>query len=496
MSVSGELNLHTNILANFFGGFLRIFLSIIFVPIYIHYLGIESYGLIGFYAMLQGSISVLELGLSRACTREFAINSQSGHTDYKKMQDVLRSLEIVYWLVALSLGIILAFFSPIISRYWINSSQYKPEELIGILKILSWSVAIRWPIGVYTSALLGLQQHLKVNILQTLQSTFTGLGSILILQYWKADIFTFFYWQLIFGLISVVTFAYLAWKNLPCSVLRARFYMPVLKKIWSFSRGIRLNAVLGTIQSQSDKIILSAILPLKIFGYYVLASTIAQALIMIASAFSTSVFPRFSQMTKTGHINSDVFVLYRLVSQYVGCIIIPLGLTIAFFPQELLYSYTGNTDLSKHASSLLTVLIIATIFHASGAVPYAFQMASGSTHLSVYMNAINLVWRIPSTIYFSYHYGSIGAAYIYLLGSSIHFLLVTFLIYRNLTMNGWWHWLLNAMIWPLALTLPFLFIAKEFLNVFSKNRIMIAIELMAISLFLISATIFRLRLKT
>ena len=54
-----------NIAANFVGNGLGTILAILFVPVYIHYLGIEAYGLIGVSAALQGIFALLDLGLSR-----------------------------------------------------------------------------------------------------------------------------------------------------------------------------------------------------------------------------------------------------------------------------------------------------------------------------------------------------------------------------------------------------------------------------------------------
>jgi O-antigen/teichoic acid export membrane protein len=47
-------------------------ITLIFTPIYVHYLGLEAYGLIGFLATLQASLGVLDLGLSQVLARELA----------------------------------------------------------------------------------------------------------------------------------------------------------------------------------------------------------------------------------------------------------------------------------------------------------------------------------------------------------------------------------------------------------------------------------------
>ncbi len=53
-----------NVIANFVGNFWIAFLSIVFVPIYLHYIGIESYGLIGIFSSIQAFIILLDFGLS------------------------------------------------------------------------------------------------------------------------------------------------------------------------------------------------------------------------------------------------------------------------------------------------------------------------------------------------------------------------------------------------------------------------------------------------
>ena len=47
-------------------------IGLVFVPVYIRFLGIESYGLLGLYAALQGLASVLDLGLTTTINRELA----------------------------------------------------------------------------------------------------------------------------------------------------------------------------------------------------------------------------------------------------------------------------------------------------------------------------------------------------------------------------------------------------------------------------------------
>ena len=61
-----------NILANFGGQGWAALAQLAFVPLYLKFLGIEAYGLIGFYMMLQGILQILDVGLSMTINRELA----------------------------------------------------------------------------------------------------------------------------------------------------------------------------------------------------------------------------------------------------------------------------------------------------------------------------------------------------------------------------------------------------------------------------------------
>ena len=62
--------LKTNIIANFAGQGAATLIQLAITPIYIHWLGIEAYGLIGFQVTLQALTQALDLGLSPTVNRE------------------------------------------------------------------------------------------------------------------------------------------------------------------------------------------------------------------------------------------------------------------------------------------------------------------------------------------------------------------------------------------------------------------------------------------
>ena len=84
-----------NIFANFSGSFISSIISIIFIPLYIKYLGIEAWGLIGIFTTIQSAVIVLDLGLSSSMTREISKYSVLPNTE-SVMKNTVKSLELIY----------------------------------------------------------------------------------------------------------------------------------------------------------------------------------------------------------------------------------------------------------------------------------------------------------------------------------------------------------------------------------------------------------------
>lgn len=53
--------LKRNLIANYLGQAWRALMGLAFIPLYIHYLGIEAYGLIGLFATLQVCLGLLDM---------------------------------------------------------------------------------------------------------------------------------------------------------------------------------------------------------------------------------------------------------------------------------------------------------------------------------------------------------------------------------------------------------------------------------------------------
>src|SRR5262249_49279285 len=104
-----------SIVANLIGKGWTALLSFALVPLYLRYLGMEAYGLVGFYATLQAVFFLIDMGLSVSLNREIArLSVYEGKA--QEMRDLVRTIEALYWLLALVIALLVNLIAPIIAQ--------------------------------------------------------------------------------------------------------------------------------------------------------------------------------------------------------------------------------------------------------------------------------------------------------------------------------------------------------------------------------------------
>src|SRR5258707_5380550 len=88
------------------------------------------------------------------------------------------------------------------------------------------------------------------------------------------------------------------WGLLPSSPLRTGFDTGLLRKTWKFTSGTWLAVLFGQVATLGDKIVLSTLLPLHLFGLYSLAATVTTTIQRLAPPFTNTYFPHFVRLVE------------------------------------------------------------------------------------------------------------------------------------------------------------------------------------------------------
>ena len=208
------MTIKRNIIANFSGSAWAALMSLAFVPFYIKIMGVEAYGIIGVFASLVGMLAILDMGLSQAMNRELArLSSMRGQAQL--IADTARTLEVIYWLIALFVAVVIALLSDFIAYYWLNPDQISRESLQQALWIIALVIGLRWPIAIYTGGLNGLQRQVHLNVLLVIFTTLQGAGALAVLWLIEPTIQAFLLWQTVIALLHVIALRIALWRSFP-----------------------------------------------------------------------------------------------------------------------------------------------------------------------------------------------------------------------------------------------------------------------------------------
>ena len=440
-----------NIAANFIGNFWTTLMGLVFLPVYIRFLGIEAYGLVGFFVTLQAVFSLLDMGLSTTLNRELARLSVNG-AKARKMRDCVRSLEFYYWLIACLIGFAITSLSPVIAHHWLNSTTVDTETVRQAIMIMGWAIALQFPVNLYAGGLMGLQRQVLNNCIISSMATLRGVGAIIILGVISSTIQAFFIWQIaINGLHCIFVAGYL-WRSLPQTEHKARVDITVVKEIWRFAAGVTSTTALALILTQLDKIILSRLLTLELFGYYTLAGTVAMGLYRISGPLFSALYPRFSQLVSIRDVSSLIH-LYHLGCQLMAVLILPVALTIAFFSYDILYFWTFDIVVAENTFLILTLLALGMSLNGIMHLPYALQLAYGWTKLAFYSNLIAVATLGPLIYIMASHYGAVGAATVWIFLNIGYILISLQIMHRRLLKHEKWRWYIEDTAKPLLVAL-------------------------------------------
>ncbi len=437
-----------NILANYVGKFWTALMSFLFVPLYIKFIGIESYGLVGVFASLQAIFGLLDMGLSTTLNRELARLSASPETAHE-MRDLVRTLELVYWGIALLMAVTIFGLSTPLAYYWVNSVQVSVTTVHHAILLMGGIIAFQWPLRFYAGGLMGIQKQVLLNIIDIGAMTVRAIGAIFILSHVSPTIQAFFIWQFVVSGIHTSLTALFLWNRLPKAKSSAHFQKQMLVRIWHFAAGLTGISILTLLLSQVDKILLSKLLSLEKFGYFTLATFVATTLYRFIEPIYSAVFPRLSQLVSLQDENG-LTELYHASCQGMAVMIIPPSIVLALFSSEILLLWTGNAITVEHTYQIVTLYITGTALNGLLHIPYALQLAYGWTTLALYSNIFAVILLIPLIVVLVSLYGAIGAAIAWIILNIGYVFVGINIMHTRLLTGQKWRWCIDSLGKPLV----------------------------------------------
>ncbi|MBQ0746655.1 MAG: oligosaccharide flippase family protein [Marinobacter sp.] len=409
------MSLKRNIAANYVSQLYVTGIGILILPMYIRYMGAEAYGLVGFFTMLQAWFGVLDMGLTPTIGRETA-RYHGGSMSGLAYRQLLRALTLIFAGIAVIGGGALWLFAGVIANKWLNIESLSGADVNLAVEIMAISVALRWMGGLYRGVLTGSERMVWLSGFNVVFATLRFVAVFGTMWLYGFTPVVFFLHQLAVAVLEIAGLWIISLKLTPG---RDSFDRPIgwsftpVKPVLKFALSVAFTSSVWVLVTQTDKLVLSGILPLAEYGYFTLAVLVASGIMVISGPVSIAIMPRMARLNAEGK-REEMIQVYRHGSQLVSIIAGSAALVIAFNAELLLYAWTGDRSLAEKVEPILRLYVIGNGFLAVAAFPYYLQYALGNLRYHLIGNSVMVVVLIPSIIFAATYFGGIGAGYVWL----------------------------------------------------------------------------------
>ncbi len=401
-------------MANFIGKGTNVIFALICTPLYLQFLGIEGYGLIGFFYMLMSIAGMFNLGLTTVITKELARYS----SPQEKKQDLnalLGTFEILY--LFLSVVMVGGIYSggSFLMQFWKTSAHLSNTPIL----LMAIAIALQWLHWLYDAALMGLHKQVKINLLNSVFAFIRSFGAVAVLWLVAPTLELFFIWQVAVSILQAFVFRRSVYRELS---VKFCYNFKLLKDYKQEILETGGSSFLGQILTQIDKVVLTRVLSLEVFGYYCLAGSVCNLIYHLIFPITQAFYPTFSHFFASAN-KEKIVSLYRKGWYLVSLLILPVGIALAFYSKEILLLWTGNTFIAENTYKILSLLAVARTLEAFIQLPWVLSFAYGWRKGIFYQQLFSLILIIPSMLLAAHYYGALGACYV-LIGVNICYLFI------------------------------------------------------------------------
>lgn len=408
-------SLKLNILASYLSQIYLIVISIAILPFYIKYMGAEAYGLVGFFAMLQGLFNLLDFGLTPTISRQTA-QYNAGIESALNFRRLFRALSLIFLVIAILGGSALYLLDNYIAVHWLKLDNLNVDEVLFCLQIMAICVALRWMTGLYRGVISGFEQIVWLSVVNSIIATLRFPGVLLYMYYFGFTIKSFFIFQLVIALIEFIVLAAKSFQLLP-KVSTQEFIgwsIKPVKPLLGFALTIAVTSSIWVLFTQLDKFVLSGVLPLADYGYFTLAVLVAGGILQLSAPISAPVMPRMARLEGEQQYE-QMRQVYLNSTQFIAVIVVTAGVVLAGVARPVLYAWTGDSNLALQAAPILQLYALGNALLALAAFPYYLQYAKGNLKYHFIGNIVSVLILVPCIIWAATHYGAIGAGWVWFL---------------------------------------------------------------------------------
>lgn len=465
-----DKNFRFNILFNYLAQIITIVISVIYVPIYLSNLGPEAYGVIGFFSSLQMWFLVLDFGFSQTIIREttkyFSDPSTNNH-----FFKYLKFIFTIFFYIAILGTAIFIFVLPIFSNYWIEHSRLASAEIERSLLFMGGAVIIRWFQSFFRGIITGKQMFVSLSLINIGGIIFRFPIVLYLIKESENPLTQYFIYQIAFSLFELLILIFMSFdvfKSIKISLLIRKKELVFLKKNIYATGKIGITTLLWLVVTQADRFLLSAILPLKKYGYFSTITSLCGGVAVLSTPILSTMLPKFTELS-TKSCNQELSIVFNKVFQIIVFLVGAAVITLSLIGHSFLILWTKNHELATLMTPTMIIYLWAILLGAINSLLSNLNIAWGELNMNLKLMYIQTLSYLFLFFLLSTTVGTMGAGIALLVANLIYLFFVSNFVFKKLEIDRN-KYLLKNFITPLGITTIVCFLVFKELEILEMAK--------------------------
>lgn len=384
-----------------------IIIQLICTPILVRFLGQSEYGLYSLSISIIGYLSILDMGFGNAIiVYASRYRTQDKKEEEQKLYGMFLIIYFVIGIISTIIGLLIYFYAPVIFKNGMN--PYEISKMQNILLILTFNLALSFPLSVYSSIINAYEKF-------TFQKIISLIGTLL-KPLLMIPLLFLGYKSLSMAIIVTVANLFVMFSNyfyctnrLNIKMKFGDFDKKLFNKIMAYSFFVFLNAVVDKINWSADQFILGTICGTVAVSVYSIAGECNSLLIGLSTGISGVLLPKMAKMVAMKSSNKDLSDEFIKVGRLQFLILFLVLSGFVLFGKEFVILWAGQNYVESYYIALVLMIpvFIPLIQNLGISILQAKNLHKFRSILYMFVAIFNIIISIP----LAKMYGGIGAAW-------------------------------------------------------------------------------------
>lgn len=411
-----------------------ILFSVASVPLYLHIVGLERYGVLALCWSFLGFLGFLNLGMGPAIAQKIASTRDAHPVEHARLFWTALWLNVATGIAGAFVIIVLA------NQYFGMTAEISgslKEELRGALPWLSSILPVAMVGGVFGGTLIGQDRFLILNVINTLTSVLMTTLPLAAAYFFEPRLDYVIAASLLAKMLGLLLSFGACLRRMP--VRRPRKPERELAgQLLTFGSWVTVTSLVAPFVVSIDQFAIGALLGPAAVALYVIPFNLVWRLSMLPASLAGALSPRFAAATPAGADMLQSEGTASLASIFMPICIVGIA-GLGPFLHLWLGPVTGKSSLA-----VAYLFVAAAYANGIARVPHALIEARGRPDLVTKLVVAYVLPYALALYFFLQWYGLLGAAIVCLI-KSICDPLALFLMAKTP-----WH-IIRGIVWPSAL---------------------------------------------